>query len=74
MQTTIYDTNATMNLLGEQDVTKYLEKGGLAAEEFMEMLTAHRAQPDVDLFGLAMDAFALGMIYGKREERKQKTN
>lgn len=70
----LYGTNETMKMLGKQYPIGLLGKGGIAAEDFGNVLDAHKKNGTQSLFDFGVDAFMLGFIYGKRLERKRKTN
>lgn len=70
---TIYDYNETMKIIGRQMLSEYVCKDGIASTDFDEVLSAERANCR-PLFGIALDFFALGFIYGKRAERARKKN
>lgn len=68
----LYDANETMKMLGKQYPCKLLCEGGIAAEDFENMLDAYRKEETYTRFEIAMNAFMLGYIYGKRAERERR--
>ena len=68
---TIYDENETMKLLGQQFSLFYIGEGGIATDDFMNVIKAEKKHRQ-DLFSVAVDFFLLGLIYGKREERRRR--
>lgn len=66
----LYRKNKTMELLGNQFYMQTIK--GEAADAFNDMLNAYRANGCVHYADIAMDAFMLGYIYGKRAERAKK--
>lgn len=68
----LYNANETMKMLGKQYPLGLLGKGGIAAEDFGNVLDAHEKKGMYSLFDLGMDAFMLGFIYGKRAERQKR--
>ena len=69
----VYKENETMRIIGRHTVAdEYLSVGGIAAEDFCNVLNAHKANWNGSLFEIGMDAFTLGYIYGKRAERARR--
>ena len=68
----IYNTNSTMQMLGKQYVIPLIGEGGIAADDFRNVLDAHRSNKTNDYFNIGVDFFMLGYIYGKRAERSRK--
>lgn len=68
----VYNANSTMKMLGKQCSIPLIEKEGIAGNDFQDVLSAHEANGTSDYFSIAMDAFMLGYIYGKRAERARK--
>lgn len=66
----LYDANETMKLLGKQFYYQILNDE--RKDAFNDMMNAHRTEGRIHYFDLAMDAFMLGYIYGKRVERARK--
>ena len=65
----MYSRNATMEMLGKQSFS--LE--GSLLEDYLNVRNAHKDFiPYPDIYDLAFDMLSLGIIYGKREERKKK--
>lgn len=64
----LYRMNDTMELLGHQRVSNFA-----AGHEMMnEVFKAHKAKGTNNYYDVAIDAFALGFILGKRAERAKK--
>lgn len=70
----LYNANETMKMLGKQYPLGLLCKGGIAAEDFGNVLDAHMRNGTYSMFEIGIDIFMLGYIYGKRAERKKKKN
>lgn len=72
--TTIYDTNETMRILGQQSSCKYIGGGAIGYNDFKAVIEAHRAADsrNNDIFSIGIDFFMLGLIYGKKAERAEK--
>lgn len=69
----VYNENETMRILGRNTVAhEYLSTGGIAEEDFYNLLNAHKANWNGSLFEIGMNAFTLGYIYGKRAERARR--
>ena len=69
---TYYDTNETMKMLGCQYYLNIFKNE--KRDAFNDMMNAYRAKGNIHYVDIAMDAFMLGYIYGKREERKKRKN
>lgn len=67
----LYSANSTMKMIGEQR-SSLLCKGGIALDDFKNVINAHRANKTNNYFEIGADAFFLGYIYGKRAERSKK--
>lgn len=67
----VYDMNETMKLIGQQNGVELIAQGGIAAEDFHNVVTVH-IQNGSNIYDVSIDAFVLGYIYGKRAERKKK--
>ena len=67
----LYNANATMKMLGGNTYSPIFI-GGVAADAFNDVLNAHKAEGHTHYIDIAMDAFMLGYIYGKRAERAKK--
>ena len=68
----LYSTNKTMQMLGNQYPNELIGKEGIAAEDFGNVVSAHRAKRTNNYFDIGMDFFMLGYIYGKRAERARR--
>lgn len=68
----LYKMNKTMELLGNQKVLSLISNDGVAAEDFKNLIDAHRKNKTNSIFDIGLDAFMLGYIYGKRVERNRK--
>lgn len=67
--TFIYDRNDTMKLLGKQETYFFLGLDTEPGQQFNEIKEAHRYDFN---YNLALDAFSLGIIWGKRTERAKR--
>lgn len=61
----IYTQNKTMQLIGYQ----HSELAILARADIRRVCQAHQSRPAISFTDLAIDAFILGTIYGRRSER-----
>ena len=68
----LYEMNDTMKLLGEQYYLEILKDGSPESEAYNDMMNAYRENGYVHHADVAMDAFVLGYIYGKRAERARR--
>ncbi len=68
----LYEMNETMKLLGNQYYLEVLKDGSPEREAYNDMMNAHRENGHVHCGDVAMDAFVLGYIYGKRAERARR--
>ena len=68
----LYEMNDTMKLLGEQYTFELLKEGSPEREAYNDMMNAYRENGYVHYADVAMDAFVLGYIYGKRAERARR--
>ena len=70
----IYEMNETMQMLGAQEVARILgDKEQFKA--LSNVINAHVMNTGAstnDVFGIAFDAFSLGLIYGKKAERARR--
>ena len=69
----LYDANKTMKMLGNTRPLEIIGKGQVAEDDFKNLMSAYRdvkAYPNY--FEVAIDAFMLGYIYGKRAERTRR--
>lgn len=66
----LYDANKTMKLLGQQFYYQIIKDE--RKDAFNDMMNAHRSEGHIHYFDLAMDAFMLGYIYGKRADRARR--
>lgn len=70
----LYEMNETMKLLGKQNYGRDIYDNGAKQKAYTDMMDAIRACGRTYYGDVAMDAFTLGYIYGKRKERsKRKT-
>lgn len=67
----LYDANKTMKMLG-CNIYAPIFRNGVAADDFNDVLNAHVNEGSMHYFDIAMDAFMLGYIYGKRAERARR--
>lgn len=65
----IYESNQTMTILGYQYPQNIIGDGGIAREDFINVIKAHAEKGTNDIYDLAIDFFMLGYLYGKRVER-----
>lgn len=68
---TIYDENETMRLIGQQTSLLYIGEGGVATDDFLNVIEAEKKHRQ-GLYSVAVDFFILGLIYGKRTERQRR--
>lgn len=69
----LYDANKTMRMLGNACPLAIVGKGQIAEDDFENLISAYRdvkAYPNY--FEVAIDAFMLGYIHGKRAERARR--
>lgn len=68
----LYEMNDTMKLLGEQYTFELLKEGSPEREAYNDMMNAFRESGNTYYADVAIDAFALEYIYGKRAERARR--
>lgn len=68
----LYKMNKTMEMLGKQNYDKVIFDGGDKQHAYEDMMDANRKCGRTYYGDVAMDAFTLGYIYGKREERAKR--
>lgn len=68
----LYEMNETMKLLGEQYYSEIFKGGSPEREAYNDMVNAYRENGNTHYADVAMDAFVLGYIYGKRAERARR--
>lgn len=68
----LYEMNKTMKLLGEQCYFEILKDSSPEREAYNDMMNAYRENGNTHYADVAMDAFVLGYIYGKRAERARR--
>ena len=67
----LYETNATMKMLGRNSYSPIF-RDGIAVDAFNDVLNAHKNEGHMHYFDIAIDAFMLGYMYGKRAGRAKK--
>lgn len=68
----LYEMNETMKLLGRQSYLEILKKDSAERNAYNDMMNAIRECGRTYYGDVALDAFALGYIYGKRAERARR--
>lgn len=68
----LYKANETMRMLGHQSPVSLLAKGGIADEDYGNLIDAHIQKGTESLREFGYDAFMLGYIYGIRAERNKR--
>ena len=72
-----HSSDPVIQVLGQQQIIKMLSNGDALRE--LEAIRKHVCRrldnnKNLGFFDIALDAFALGYIYGKREERSRKAS
>jgi hypothetical protein len=68
----LYNHNETMKLLGQQPAIAFCDDTvRKAVNDIIEAYTVYRVG-GIDIIEVMVDSFALGRIYGKREERQRR--
>lgn len=73
----IYNKNDVMQMIGRQRAAEYMGGGEIANKDFMKVVEAHRTAKNPsenEIYTIGMDFFALGMIYGRKEERAKRNH
>lgn len=68
----LYEMNDTMKLLGRQSYLEILKENSVERNAYNDMMNAARKSGSTYYADVALDAFVLGYIYGKRAERAKK--
>lgn len=72
MKQSVYSANKTARIIGKQTILDIVG-GGAVAPDIDAIIDAHRAAGhSLENLQLALDLFALGLIYGKKIERARR--
>lgn len=73
MEQSVYSANETARIIGMQKILDTVGGGATAAADIDAIIDAHRAAGrNLANLQLALDLFALGLIYGKKIERARR--
>lgn len=73
MKQSVYSANKTARIIGKQTVLDFVGRDAAAAADIDAIIDAHRAAGhSLANLQLALDLFALGLIYGKKIERARR--
>lgn len=73
MEQSVYSANETARIIGKQTVLDLVGRDAAAAADIDAIIDAHRAAGhSLANLQLALDLFALGLIYGKKIERARR--
>lgn len=73
MEQSVYSANETARIIGKQTILDIVGGGAIAVTDINAIIDAHRAAGhSLANVQLALDLFALGLIYGKKIERARR--